>query len=229
MLLKYVLAISARAYGIKMWFFKRKHTETHQDGLSAETAFKMPEIGSASAISIEYKTLAKLFGREGSDWRIHDRIRSKTATGRQIEKFILGTREGRKVVYFDITDVLKSTDPEPVQEIVDAVLKRQQSRMLTIELPNNTFLMLYKIMDDVGNEVTTEKFDAEHINSKIMQTVASHDINTSEKLPLTLSVADWVSILSVTRIINVQSLQAEELVNDLRAYIEGSIKKAGPE
>lgn len=56
---------------------------------------------------------------------------------------------------------------------------------------------------------------------------ASHDINTSEQLPLTLSVADWIKVLSLTRMIKVQSLQSEELVNDLRAYIEGSIKKIG--
>jgi len=210
-----------------MWFFKKKRTETRQDGLTTETSFKLPAIGSASAISIEYKTLGKLFGREGSDWRIHDRIRSITDTGRQIEKFILETREGRKVIHFDISDVLKSTDSEPVQEIVDVVLRRQQARMLTIELPNNTFLMLYKIMDDVGNEVSNASFDAEQINDKIIQTVASHDINTSEQLPLTLSVADWIKVLSLTRMIKVQSLQSEELVNDLRAYIEGSIKKIG--
>lgn len=211
-----------------MWPFSKKRTETHQDGLTVETAFKLPKIGSASAISIEYKTLGKVFGREGSDWRIHDRIRSETSSGRQIEKFILGTRDGRKVIYFDITEVLKSVDSEPVQEIVDIVLRRQQSRMLTITLPSSVFLMLYKIMDDVGDEVTTVKFDASHISDQIMQTASSHNIKTSEELPLTLSVADWVNVLSVTRMIKVQSLQAEELVNDLRAYIEGSIKEIGP-
>lgn len=211
-----------------MSFFTRKREVSRQDGLTPDTAFKLPSIGSGSAISIEYKTLGKLFGREGSDFKIHDRIRSREDSGRHIEKFILGTRDGRKVIHFDITDVLQSPDPEPVQEVIEAVMSRQRDRLLLINLPTGVFLMLYKIMEDVGSDVTTAKFDPANIINYIMATASTHDIEKCDQLPLTLSVADWVHVLSVTRMIEVQSIQAQEFVNDLRAYIEGALKKAGP-
>ena len=211
-----------------MGFFKRKRQDPRQDGLTAETALRMPAIGSASAISIEYKTLGKLFGREGTDWRIHDRIRSKTNSGRQIEKFICETRDGRKVIYFDITDVLKSADPEPVQDIVDAVMRRQRARPLTITLQAGAFLMLYKIIEEVGDQFASKQFDPKDIRGSISQTLAEHDITTAEQLPMTLSIADWVNVLSITRLASVQNLPAEELLNDLRGQLEGALKQVGP-
>jgi len=188
----------------------------------------LPSVGSGSAISIEYKTLGKLYGREGQDWRIHDRIRVQTSTGRQIEKFIVGTRDGRRVVYFDITDVLGSTDAEPVQEILDALMRRQKGRPLTITLAKGAFLMLFKVMEDVGAQFTSKDFDAESVSDRMIQTLASHDVNVAEQFPITLSVAEWVNVLSITGLIEVPSLGGQEFITDLRSSIEGALKQVGP-
>jgi hypothetical protein len=210
-----------------MWFFRRKQAQRRQDGLTAETAFKMPAIGSASAISIEYKTLGKLFGREGDDWRIHDRIRSQTNTGQQLEKFIVGTRDGRKVIYFDITDVLKSADPEPVQEIVDAVMHRQRNRRITITLPRGAFFILYKIMDDVADQLAGKEFDTEEVVSALLATMQENDIETSEQFDVTLSVADWLHIGSMTGLVKVPTVPGQEFLSDLRDYVHRALKQAG--
>lgn len=188
----------------------------------------MPPIGSASAISVEYKTLGKLFGREGSDWRIHDRIRSKTDTGREIEKFIVATRDGRRVVHFDITDVLASPDPQQVQEIVDGVMRRQTERFTTVVLSEGAFLMLFKIIEEIGAQLKIKHFDAEAVSQRMIHTVASHELGTGEDIPLTLSVAEWVNVMSIARTVEAPNLRGQELTNDLISYIEGSLKGIGP-
>ena len=174
---------------------------------------------------LEYEALAKLHGREGQDWRVRDRIRSQTSSGRQIEQFILETSGGRKVVYFDITDVLRTEDSAEVREVVDRTMRRQQQRALTIQLPEGPFVMLYKTMDDVGAQVASADFDAAAVLDKVLD--ASADRSLDGSVSVTLSVAEWIRILGVTNVLELPNLQTEELVNDLRAYIEGALKRAG--
>lgn len=210
-----------------MWFFRKRKAEPQQDGRSAETAFRLPPVGSGSAISIEYKTLGKLFGREGSDWRIHDRIRSQTESGRQIEKFILGTRDGRQVIYFDITDVLGTPDSEQVEEVIDGMLRRQKARLITVTLPKGPFFILYKIIDEVGDKFASEDFDAEEVMMALLTTMQGTDIDTADQYDVTLSVADWLHIGSITGLVNVPTVAGQEFVNDLRSYVQRALKEAG--
>jgi hypothetical protein len=123
---------------------------------------------------------------------------------------------------------LQSPDPEPVQEIVDAAMRRQKARALTITLPKSAFVMLYKVMEDVGHRFESKDFNPTDVCDSILLTLAKHDINATEEFPVTLSVADWVNVMSITRMVHVQNLSGEEFLYDLRAYIEGALKQVGP-
>lgn len=208
--------------------FKKRTREPIQDGKSEGTAFRLPGCGSALAIAMEYEIMAKLFGREGTDWRVQDRIRWSNGAGREFEKFICETRTGREVVHFDITEVLASEDPEPVQAVIDAAMERQGSRSLTITLPKGPFVVLCHVLDQVGGELTTDQFNAEDVLLQIAETTAEHPIATSQEFPVTLSVADWLHVGSITGMIRIPNEMAQEHLNDLGAYVRGALKEAGP-
>ncbi len=204
-----------------MRFFRRKKAEPKRDGRSLETAFKLPAQGSGSAVPLEYAVLEKLFGNKGSDWRVHDR----TGSGQHIEKFILETRQGRREVFFDITEVLGTKDTVGVQDVLNGIMRRQAARPLTIRLPKGPFLILYKTLDDLGPQLSTPDFDTAAMLRVVIEAAGRQ--NASEDFVITLSVAEWIHILSITNVLEVTLLQ-EELMNDLRAYINGALKLAGP-
>lgn len=149
-----------------MRLFRRKSPKPRQDGQTAETAFRLPPIG--------------------------------------------------------------SPNPEPVQEIVDAVMRRQSDRFVTIKMAEGHFLMLFKIIEDVGGQLIGKHFDAETVSQKIIETLASRKLGSGEDIPLTLSVAEWVNVMSLARLIEVPSLRGQEFTNDLVSYIQGSLKGIGP-
>ena len=88
--------------------------------------------------------------------------------------------------------------------------------------------MLFKVMEDVGAQFTSKDFDAESVSDRMIQTLASHDVNVAEQFPITLSVAEWVNVLSITGLIEVPSLGGQEFITDLRSSIEGALKQVGP-
>lgn len=212
-----------------MWFFPKRKKIPPRDGLSEKTAFRFPAIGSPAAISIEFETLAKMFGKQDADWRVHDRLRSVTSEGRQIEKFVVETREGRRVVHFDITDVLSSDASQQAAGTLTGIMESLSNRRVLICLPESAFLMLYKIVEEVGAEIPRPYFDLKSVSEQLLSSAHGNGLDTQELFEVELTIPEWVHILSLTRMITPPSLSVEELTNDLRAYIEGALKRAGYE
>jgi hypothetical protein len=210
--------------------FFRKSQPPQQDGQSEETAFRFPRCGSGQAIAMEYQIMEKLFGREGSDWRVLDRLRWSAMSGREFEKFILETRRGRQIVHFDITEVLDEDDPAPVQAVLDAAMDRAKKRTVTITLPKPHFAVLFQTLDQVGAQLSNEQFNSDDVLIELVRTAEDlGGLAAVDEVPVRLSIADWLHIGSIISSVGTQNLAAQEILNDLRAYIQGALKAAGPE
>lgn len=216
-----------------------------RDGCTPETAFVINAAGSAEGITIEYRVLEAMFGKENVDWKKHERRVMRTAQGRTIEKFLVGFKGKRHEVYFDISS-WHSLPPNPATEqIMGGVMERQKHRRLTIELPRPPLLALFQLISSITDEqLPTAQLDRDRITEEIMSACALSGLAQDEnwagnpqRVPIEFRVYDWVRIYAFIRTLSdtskslpqeSRSLLHEEMMEDLKAYIDGGVKSIGP-
>ena len=102
-----------------------------------------------------------------------------------------------------------------------------KGRLLKITLPKTAYLMLFKVMDEVGQELQSEHFDPDAVNNQLTAAAYGSNLETIIEIEVTLSIADWAQIYSLCGMVDVPSLRGQEFINDLRGYVEGALKRAG--
>lgn len=223
---------------------ERKNPSAEPDGCSPETAFVIPASGPAEAVAIEFRVLTAMFGVEGEGWKLHDRCLVGSAAPRRIEKFLIGYKGKRHEVFFDISAAGEVPDTPAVRNVVEGAFQRQRGRFLSIDLPRPSLLALHQIISGLPESaVSPEKMDRKHVEEEMMAACIQSGLMENDDwarepraVPVELAILDWVTIVSLLRVLgkaaanmpdDERSLLQEELMEDLRARIEGAVKQAG--
>ena len=220
---------------------ERKKPSVEPDGCSPETAFLVPAVGPAEAVAIEFRVLSAMFGVQDEVWKLHDRGIVGSAAPRRVERFLIGYNGKRHAVFFDISAVSEEAEAPILQKVVDGVLQRQRDRSLLIELPRPSSLALYQLIASLPEDaISPDRMDRKHVEEEILAACMQSGLIQDEDwtynprlVPVELTLLEWVMIVSVLRVLgktaatmpnSERSLLHEELMEDLRARIEGAVK-----
>lgn len=209
------------------WSRAPKSEKSKGDGRTPETAFVLNAPGTAAGIAAEYMIIEKIFGIENIDWRVFDRLVIDRPDGQKVEKFILDVRGKRREIYFDISSWHGTPSDSVSQEIVDRAIARAESVSLQIALPMSAITTLSVILVGVNTGPMKEMFDIRPVVDAINRASETTDgeKGPDEVLSVAMSRASWISLLALLRSVRPQGLLDEEYLEDLRAYIEGGLKK----
>jgi hypothetical protein len=212
-----MMAAGARGMGL-FDRFKRKPLE--QDGRSAATAILLPAVDAGEASAIRYNVLERLFGVRDLDWQIFQRTWSKGPWGRDIIRFDIGTRQGSDVVYFDLSDVAENAEIREAKSLLSKAAEAGSEDDLTIALPTELYLTLWKIIEEVADRFACPGFAYDFIRVTVLQAMAAHDLRSGAPLAVTLRVMDWAALGLVVGRVESADAHAHALIEALASALE---------
>ena len=192
------------------------------------TAFVLPGVDIGSAMAMKYEKLARSFGVRDLDWQILDRFTTNGDDGEEIETFVIGTKDSQELVHFDVAAVLKSPDAQSANAAVAAAREGQADGDLTIPLPQNSYLALWKIVDGVGDRFATNDFRFDPVRRIVLQAMVAHDLRSGRPMEVTLPAADWAGLRAIAGSVETTDLRLQELADELIALLDASLLRAGP-
>jgi hypothetical protein len=202
------------------------------DGESPETAIFVNSINSIDGIAKEYELLDNRFGKKGTDWKVVDRFLVSPSAGRTLEKFILSVHDRRVVVYFDISGFVHDNGPNEKARL-DAVAARYDGN-LEILVPKElaVFLMTFtlKLTDDQLEQLGWTEKEKNALVGRLVDALKPFLGRDYEDIPLHYPVAmmlsQWAKGYAFLRLCKPQDLLQEEDLENLKAFIDGALKKA---
>lgn len=207
--------------------FRRKPLE--QDGRTAATAILLPAVDGGAAAAIRYEVLARLFGVRDLDWQILERSWLKGPGGRALERYDIGNRQGRDVVFFDVSDV---ADEAAIREARRALAKAVEARDqadLTIALPRDLYLTLWKIIEEAADRFASDAFAYDFARVSVLQAMAAHDMRSEAQMPVTLRVMDWAGLRFIAGTIETSDADAQRMIERLASCLDERLSRAGSE
>jgi hypothetical protein len=205
--------------------FRRRPLE--QDGRTAATAILLPAVGSGEAAAIRIEVLERLFGVRDLDWQILKRSRVEAGRGRRIERFDIGTRQAPEVVYFDLGDVAESAEVvETKAALSAAAAARPSEEDLTIDLGQDLYLTLWKILEEVADRFAGDGFAYDFVRVTVLQAMAAHDLRSAAPLAVTLRVTDWAALRAVVERVEAGDAAAQTRIEALGASIGEGLARA---
>ena len=207
--------------------FKRKPLE--QDGRTAATAILLPAVDGAAAVAIRYEVLARLFGVRDLDWQVLQRSWLKGPGGRALERYDIGTRQGRDVVFFDVGDVAEDAGILAARAALSRAVATRNEADLTIELPKDQYLTLWKMIEEVADRFASDDFAYDFARVSVLQAMAAHDLRSEAPLPVTLRVMDWAGLRFIAGTIESAEAQAQQRIEGLVHCLDEGLSRAGGE
>ena len=200
--------------------FRRK-TESG-DGRTAETAILLTETDRGAALAAEYRTLEMLFGVRDLDWQILSRSRSRSGGGRDIELFVVGTRDQRREeVHFDASGVAEQEGAAEVRRALAGIAKDEGD--LTLSLPPHGYLTLWKIIEEVADRLSFEDFAFDFVRVSVLQAMAAHDLRSDTAMDVTMRVMDWAAMRPIVRAAQTGDARAQEMIDALAARLDAAL------
>ena len=182
--------------------------------------------GTVEGISLEFSTLEKMFGMRDVDWRLHDRLVDQREDGRVIERFILSHQGNRREVEFDITSFYGIASSGTLGDIVNRTKARAAATSIKILMPLNVSSTLAMVVLGIKkNAELARVVDADAIVAAMNNATFAADDTQEIQLPKSV----WIGVLGLLRSVRPSGLLDQELIEDLKAYIDGGLKASRSE
>ncbi|HQV02167.1 MULTISPECIES: hypothetical protein [unclassified Novosphingobium] len=182
--------------------------------------------GTIEGISSEFAVLERMFGKRDIDWRLHDRLIDKQPNGRVIERFIIGHQGVRKEVEFDITSFFGIESQGEIGAIMQRTKERAEQTSLSISIPLEVSATLAMVIVGIKkNPQLAVRMKADRIVAA-MNEAASGGVAAGDLQTISLPLSVWINLLGLLRSVKPNTLLDEELLEDLKAYIDGGLKSS---